>query len=183
MKASTTGAAVLVTGLAVLALGVGSTLLAGTPVEAPPVAAITATQPGDGAQLAEMTDSLLVPGGRMVISTPETEEPVAGETPSAGTPSNPGIPSRPGPVAPPSNPAPPAPPVVEPPAPHVVDHTPRFRHNSNYTPGCNGADMAFKYSQEMSEGGTSVITVPYLYDVSTYSTANGFGVKVYICDL
>lgn len=78
--------------------------------------------------------------------------------------------------------SPPAPIVVAPVTPStpvVVDHTPRFRHNSNYEPACGS--MIFKYSQETSSGGTVVISVAYKYDATTYNTVNGFGAKIYIC--
>lgn len=133
-------------------------------------------------------DALTVPGGRFTMEASSVEAPAASVTPPASTtpaPSTPGTKpvTKPAPV----KPAPVTPPVVvkptTPPAPPVIDHTPRMRHNGNYTPGCEGAGMGFVYSQELSAGGTAVITVAYKYDVTTYSTANGFGVKVYVCDL
>ena len=60
----------------------------------------------------------------------------------------------------------------------AIDHTPRVKANGDYVTSCDGSLI---YSQSTSAGGTIVIDVNYAYTYTTFSTADGFGVKVYAC--
>lgn len=60
----------------------------------------------------------------------------------------------------------------------VVDHTPHVTANGAYTPGCNSV---YKYQQTTSSGGGIVINVAYPYTYQTFSTDDGWGLKVYAC--
>jgi uncharacterized membrane protein YgcG len=66
--------------------------------------------------------------------------------------------------------------VTAPPA--VIDHTPRVTANGAYTPGCDGG---YAYQQTTSSGGGIIINVKYAYTYTTFSTADGWGLKVYVC--
>ncbi len=62
--------------------------------------------------------------------------------------------------------------------PPVIDHTPRVTANGAYTPGCDGG---YAYQQTTSSGGGIIINVKYAYTYTTFSTADGWGLKVYVC--
>ncbi|UAJ81779.1 hypothetical protein IT072_20765 (plasmid) [Leifsonia sp. ZF2019] len=63
--------------------------------------------------------------------------------------------------------------------PAPVDHTPHVTANGDYRPGCDGFYM---YSQSTNSGGGIIIDVDYSYTYTTYSTDDGWGLKVYDCD-
>ena len=59
-----------------------------------------------------------------------------------------------------------------------VDRTPRVTTNANYQPGCDGV---FHYSQETTSGGGMIISLDQPYTWDSYSTVDGYGIKVSIC--
>ena len=58
------------------------------------------------------------------------------------------------------------------------DHRPRVTANGQYTPGCDGY---YSYTQSTGSGGGIIINVPYAYMYTTFSTADGWGLKVFSC--
>ncbi len=62
--------------------------------------------------------------------------------------------------------------------PVVIDHTPHVTANGQYTPGCDGV---YAYQQTTSSGGGIIINVGFAYTYTTFSTSDGWGLKVYGC--
>lgn len=61
------------------------------------------------------------------------------------------------------------------------DHTPHVTANGNYTPNNCPHGGGLAYTQSTSSGGGIIINVPYSYRYTTFSTVDGWGLKVYDC--